>query len=102
MGMTLDTNSGPDTSFGVTSVGSSLTSTAGGGVAQTGAITVGTTSSLTRSEERRVGKERKDLVGAGTASGANITLADANDLSASITATGSGDLYVVAGAVYVV
>src|SRR5207253_6391880 len=78
-------------------VGSSLTSTAGGGVAQTGAITVGTTSSLTAGGNINLGVLTSDFVGAVNASGANITLADANEMSASITATGSGDLNAVAG-----
>src|SRR5205814_1202734 len=67
-GTTLTTNSGTDTSFGVTSVGSSLTSTAGGGVAQTGAITVGTTSSLTAGGNINLGLLTNDFVGAVTAS----------------------------------
>src|SRR5207248_829449 len=67
-GTTLTTNSGTDTSFGVTSVGSSLTSTAGGGVGQTGAITVGTTSSLTAGGNINLGLRTEDHTAALTAS----------------------------------
>src|SRR5207244_1747141 len=91
-GTTLTTNSGTDTSFGVTSVGSSLTSTAGGGVAQTGAITVGTTSSLTAGGNINLGLLTNYFVGAAPASTPFPYTTLFRSLSASITATGSGDL----------
>src|SRR5207248_811787 len=96
-GTTLTTNSGTDTSFGVTSVGSSLTSSAGGGVAHAGVRTLDLTRALSRSGNINLGLLTNDFVGAVTASGTNITLADANSLSASITALGVGDLNAVAG-----
>src|SRR5438093_13273237 len=75
---------------------------AGGEITQTGPIFVAGTSSLTATAgDINLGTLTNDFVGAVTASGTNITLADANSLTASITAGGVGDLNAVAGALTV-
>ncbi|MBE0627388.1 MAG: hypothetical protein IH606_21525, partial [Burkholderiales bacterium] len=98
-GTTLTTDSGTDTSFGPgpTSVGTDLTTTAGASVSQTGTLTVAGTSSLTAVGAITLADVTNDFVGALSASGTDITLADANSLTASIAASGLGDLNAVAG-----
>src|SRR5205085_1410493 len=89
----LTTNSGTSTSFGVTSVGGALSTVAGTDVGQTGTLAVAGTSSLTGpARDINLGTRTNGFVGAVTASGTNIPLADANSLIASVTALGVGDL----------
>src|SRR5207249_3447952 len=83
-------------SFGATTVGSNLTSTAGGAVSQTGTLAVTGTSSINaRAEENTPTIETSVYGGLVTATGTNISLTDANALSAAITASGSGALVAV-------
>jgi hypothetical protein len=88
----LTTHSGSSTTFGLTNVGSNLSSTAGTNITQTAALTVGGLSSLSATGNISLGNAGNDFVGAVSATGHDITLADANSLSAVVTAGGLADL----------
>jgi uncharacterized protein DUF5649 len=91
----LTTDSGCCTTFGTTHVGGDLTATAGTNIGQTptGTLTVAGTSTLNANQDIFVFNDGNDFVGAVSATGRNIILADQNDLTASIDARGFAALF---------
>ncbi|MBE0626866.1 MAG: filamentous hemagglutinin N-terminal domain-containing protein, partial [Burkholderiales bacterium] len=73
-----------------TTLTGNLDVTSGASISQTGALAVGGTSSLTATSTIVLDDVTNDFVGALSASGTDITLADANSLTTSIAATGLG------------
>jgi filamentous hemagglutinin family protein len=93
----LTTNSGNNTAFRATSVGGDLHATAGGFMVQTAPLTVAGTSTLEANQDVFLNNPANDFVGAVSAAGNNVTLVDANSMTASIISLNTTNLTALTG-----
>jgi len=92
-GLTTTTTAGGTTSFGATTVTGNLGVTSAGVVTQTGALNVTGTSTVTATgQDVTLTNASNDFGGTATVTGANVSLVDANALTAALTASGTGAL----------